>query len=78
MAKRVAWLGPKADGAWRKDIPSDKQIEELIAKRAQLTSKITGAKVAYLLDDEVTWLQKDGSTYNVVTMVVHALNQEER
>ncbi len=78
LANRVTWLGPKADGPWRRDIPTDAQISALIGKRDALSKDLAGANVVYLMDDEVSWLQKDGSTYNIVTMVVHALNQAGR
>jgi tetratricopeptide (TPR) repeat protein len=78
LANRVTWLGPKADGPWRQDVPTDTAISELIAQRDVFGKAVAGANVVYLMDDEVTWLQKDGSTYNIVTMVVHALNQAGR
>ena len=78
LANRVTWLGPTADGPWRRDIPTDGDIATLVANRDALSKDTAGANVVYLMDDEVSWLQKDGSTYNIVTMVVHALNQAGR
>jgi tetratricopeptide (TPR) repeat protein len=78
LANRVTWLGPQADGPWRRDVPTEDEIASLIASRDNLSTDSEGANVVYLLDDEVSWLQKDGSTYNIVTMVVHALNQAGR
>lgn len=78
MANRVAWLAPSDDGPWRADVPSDEAINAVIAKRSQWRDGVPGANVVALIDDEVSWLQKDGSTYNIVTYVLHSLNQEGR
>ena len=59
-------------------MPTDEQIAAAIATREQYSEGIPGANVIALIDDEVSWLQKDGSTYNIVTYVMHALNQEGR
>ena len=74
IANRIAWLAPANEGVWAVDVPSDEDIESAIAKGKTLKA-FAGSDVAYLLDDEVTLLNGDGSTTNVVTMVAKALNQ---
>ncbi|MEE2787590.1 MAG: transglutaminase domain-containing protein [Myxococcota bacterium] len=77
IANRVAWLAPAKQGAWAVDVPSLEQINAIIAQRGAF-KPAAGADLAYLLDDEVTYLNPDGSTFNVVTMVAHAINQAGR
>ena len=77
-AVRLAWLTPGNDGPWREDIPTDEQIRQAIEQRPKVGVSFPGADTLALIDDEVSWLQSDGSMYNVVTMVMHALNQEGR
>ena len=77
IANRIARLAPANEGVWAVDVPSDEDIEAAIAKGKKLKA-FAGSDVAYLLDDEVTLLNGDGSTTNVVTMVAKALNQAGR
>ena len=77
IANRLAWLAPAKEGEWVVDVPSLAQINQIIAERDTVKAA-AGADLAYLLDDEVTYLNPDGSTSNVVTMVAHAINQSGR
>lgn len=77
LANRVDFLAPEARGPWLEDAPDEATIERAVAARAQL-KQTPGADVAWLLDDEVTLLNTDGSTSNVVTVIVHAFNAQGR
>ncbi|MDX2009407.1 MAG: transglutaminase domain-containing protein [Myxococcaceae bacterium] len=77
LANRVEALSPEARGAWLADAPDDDAIARAVARRKEL-QQTPGADVAWLLDHEVTQLNNDGSTSNVVTMVAHAFNAQGR
>jgi tetratricopeptide (TPR) repeat protein len=77
LANRVDFLSPEARGPWMADIPSEEELAELVRARAQLEQQ-KGADYAYLLDHEVSLLNTDGSTSNVVTLVIHAFNAQGR
>lgn len=77
LANRVDFLAPQARGPWLDDAPTDAAIDAAVASRAAL-EQTPGADVAWLLDDEVTLLNTDGSTSNLVTLVVHAFNAQGR
>ncbi|MBL8921898.1 MAG: tetratricopeptide repeat protein [Myxococcaceae bacterium] len=77
LANRVDFLSPEARGPWQADVPDEAAIAELVQTRGQLR-QTPGADVAWLLDDEVTLLNTDGSTSNVVTVVIHAFNAQGR
>jgi cellulose synthase operon protein C len=77
LANRVDFLSPETRGEWMGDIPDESRLEGLVKGRTRL-KQVPGADVAYLLDHEVTLLNTDGSTSNVVTVVVHAWNAQGR
>ena len=77
LANRVDFLSPEARGPWMADVPDEAAIEKAINQRTSLT-QTPGADVAWLLDHEVTLLNSDGSTSNVVTEVVHTFNSQGR
>lgn len=77
LANRVDFLAPEARGPWLDDAPDEAAIAAAIDARRGL-KPLPGADVAWLLDDEVTLLNSDGSTSNVVTLVVHAFNAQGR
>jgi len=77
LANRVDFLSPETRGPWMADVPDEARLEALWKSRAQLKQE-SGADVAYLLDHEVTLLNTDGSTSNVVTLVIHAFNAQGR
>jgi tetratricopeptide (TPR) repeat protein/transglutaminase-like putative cysteine protease len=77
LANRVDFLAPEARGEWMNDLPSEEQLEALVASRSKV-KQLPGADIAYLLDHEVTLLNTDGSTSNVVSVVVHAFNAQGR
>jgi tetratricopeptide (TPR) repeat protein/transglutaminase-like putative cysteine protease len=77
LANRVDFLAPEARGPWMADIPDEAALAKAVKAREHLKAE-PGADVAYLLDHEVTLLNTDGSTANVVTMVVHAFNAQGR
>ncbi len=77
LANRVDYLAPEARGPWMADIPDEVALAKLVKSREGLTH-VPGADVAWLLDHEVTLLNSDGSTSNVVTLVVHAWNAQGR
>lgn len=77
LANRVEFLSPETRGEWMADMPAEARLEALVKERAKL-KQLSGADVAYLLDHEVTLLNTDGSTSNVVTVVIHAWNSQGR
>lgn len=77
LANRVEFLAPQQRGEWMADVPDEARLEALVKSRDQVKQQ-SGADVAYLLDHEVTLLNTDGSTSNVVTLVVHAFNAQGR
>jgi cellulose synthase operon protein C len=77
LANRVDFLSPETRGEWMADMPDEARLEALVKSRSAL-KQLPGADVAYLLDHEVTQLNTDGSTSNVVTLVVHAWNSQGR
>lgn len=77
LANRVEFLSPETRGEWMNDIPDETRLEALVKERAKL-KQLSGADVAYLLDHEVTLLNTDGSTSNVVSVVIHAWNAQGR
>ncbi len=77
LANRVDFLSPEARGPWMADVPDEAAIEKAVSQRASVT-QTPGADVAWLLDHEVTLLNSDGSTSNVITEVVHAFNAQGR
>ncbi len=77
IAHRLDFVAPAAVGPWAQDVPSEEALAQAVAARQQL-QKAHGADLAWHLDHEVTQLRSDGSTINVVTYVVTALNQGGR
>lgn len=77
LANRIDFLSPEARGPWMEDIPNEAALTKAVAQRTRTAQK-PGADVAYLLDHEVTLLNSDGSTSNVVSLVVHAFNAQGR
>jgi tetratricopeptide (TPR) repeat protein len=77
LANRVDFLSPETRGEWMADMPDEARLEALVKNRTKL-KQLPGADVAYLLDHEVTMLNTDGSTSNVVSLVVHAWNSQGR
>ena len=77
LVNRLAHLAPEARGPWAADVPSEADLIAAVATGA--TAKPgAGADINYLLDDEVTELQPDGSTAQVITLVARALSKAGR
>jgi tetratricopeptide (TPR) repeat protein len=74
---RLSELNSTGAELWMSDVPSEEQIAAVIAARGSL-SPAEGANLINLIDDEVTLLNPDGSTVNVITTVAYAVNQEGR
>lgn len=77
LANRLDFVSPEKTGPWAADIPDEAGLERVVSLREKL-KRVPGADVAYLLDHEVTQLAGDGSTQNVVSLVMHALTPEGR
>lgn len=77
LAERLAYLAPKESKPWEKDIPSEEDIAEVLAKRNEIEFS-DAADMALLYDHCVTDLQPDGSSINVTTTILHALNVSGR
>ncbi len=77
LANRIEFLSPETRGAWMTDMPDEARLDALVKERTKL-KQMPGADVAYLLDHEVTLLNTDGSTSNVVSVVIHAWNSQGR
>ena len=76
IAHRLAWLAPEDEGPWRRDVPGEADIEMALRRRG--TTASPGAHVLNLLDQEVSIVNADGSTSDIVTMVVQALDDTGR
>lgn len=77
LANRLDFLSPQGRAPWADDVPSDDELAAAVASRSKV-KPLAGADVVYLLDHEVTQLASDGSTQNVVTLVMHAFNAQGR
>lgn len=77
LANRVEFLAPEHVGPWMADVPTEARLEELVRNRGKVKQQ-SGADIAYLLDHQVTLLNNDGSTTNIVTLVAHAFNAQGR
>lgn len=77
IANRLAFLAPEEEGIWAKDVPDEARIEAALALRGTL-EPAPGAHTLNLLDHEVTLLKPDGSTTDVVTLVIQALDETGR
>lgn len=77
LANRLDFLDPGAKEPWQRDIPGDEPIRAAVRAGGQVKPP-EGADTLELLDHEVTRLRPDGSTTNVVTRVVRALNTQGR
>ncbi len=77
LANRLDFIAPASRAPWADDVPGEDAIAQAIALRGKVRP-LAGADVAYLLDHEVTQLASDGSTQNVVTLVMHAFNAAGR
>ncbi len=77
LANRLEYVAPEDKGPWAADVPDEAALEAAVALRSKTIPR-PGADVAYLLDHEVTQLNSDGSTINVVSLVMHAFNPAGR
>ncbi len=77
LANRLAWLAPEEEGPWAADVPGLEELAAAVHMREKVVPE-KGTNIVYLMDDEVTSLGADGSTWNVVTTVAHAVNQQGR
>lgn len=77
LANRLDFLSPQARLPWLDDVPTEAELQRIIDARKSVRPQ-PGADTAYLLDHEVTQLNSDGSSNNVVTVVAVALNQAGR
>lgn len=77
LTLRLNELHTNGSELWMTDVPSEEYITEVLAQRKALKAA-EGADVINLIDDEVTLLNSDGSTLNVITTVSYAVNQEGR
>ena len=77
LAERLAYLAPTESEPWERDVPSAENIETIVASRDTLEFS-DAADMALLYDHCVTDLQPDGSSINVTTTVLHALNVSGR
>lgn len=76
LAQRLAFLSPDEEEAWSLDIPTPAEIRDALATAEGPVGP--GAHTVTLLDHEVTVVQPDGSTTDVVTLVVRALDETGR
>jgi transglutaminase-like putative cysteine protease/tetratricopeptide (TPR) repeat protein len=75
LLSRLSFLVPEADRApWERDIPDIDRLTRAVASRASIAVQ-QGANVVVLLDHEVTRVAQDGSSQNVTTEVIHAVNE---
>ena len=77
LANRLNYLAPPTWGPWAVDVPDRAALSGTVKLRKSTTFS-DKADTAYLLDHEVCELKPDGSSTEVVTQVVHALNKKGR
>ncbi|MBN2342602.1 MAG: hypothetical protein JXX29_17920 [Deltaproteobacteria bacterium] len=77
LAERLAYLAPKETEPWEQDVPSEAALAQVVANRDQVEYS-DSADMALLYDHCVTDLQPDGSSINVTTTILHALNVSGR
>ena len=77
LANRLDFVAPEKKGPWFADVPTESDLDDAVRLRTKI-KPLPGADVAYLLDHEVTQLNSDGSSVNVVTLVIHAFNPQGR
>ena len=77
LALRLDFVSPEKKGPWAAEVPDDAGLDRVVALRDKLRP-LPGADLVYLLDHEVTQLGSDGSTVNVITLVMHAFNPAGR
>lgn len=75
LADRVDFLRQGEDDPDRQLMPSDEQIEAVLARQVEVHP---GAHTVLLLDDEVTTVQQDGSAMRRVTQVHLAVTTDGR
>ena len=76
LLSRVDWMAPEAAGPWRQEVPSMEDIKSALLAMSKVKLK-PGADVVYVLDDEVSLLNADGSSSNYVTTAL-SVNQSGR
>ncbi|MBN2530218.1 MAG: DUF3857 domain-containing protein [Deltaproteobacteria bacterium] len=77
LAERLAWLAPRETEPWERDVPDAEALAAIVASRDNI-SYSDAADMALLYDHCVTDLQPDGSSINVTTTILHALNVSGR
>ena len=77
LAERLAYLAPKDLEPWERDVPSAEDLDRIVAGRSEVAFS-DAADMALLYDHCVTDLQPDGSSINVTTTALHALNVSGR
>lgn len=73
LANRLDFLANPADAPWREDVPSDREIQQLIAASADEEIQ-PGADRLTILGHNVSIIRSDGSATSWVTLVSRALN----
>ena len=75
LAQRIEFHEPTRLGFIERYVPSAEVIEEALRRKV---APRAGARVAMLIDDEVTEVESDGSAKHVVTLVRQALDEHGR
>lgn len=75
LEDRLSYLSPAKKEEWEADVPTQDEINALIARRNTIPVQ-PGTNIVFLIDDEVERLKVDGSTVSIITMVKHSLNME--
>lgn len=77
LHERVASLDPTALGLGERLAPTSDDIDRAVRSASRVVPH-AGSHYVVLLDDEVTTVNSDGSSRNIVTFVAQALNTEGR
>jgi len=74
---RVTHLRPEQDPVLERHRPRAEEIAALIAQRKKV-KPVEGASIAWLLDDDVTYLMEDGTVKRLITTVRMAVDRTGR
>ncbi len=77
LARRLEWLKAASPEPWERDIPDGPAIRAVVAGRERVEVH-PAADLVDLLDHQVTRLNADGSATDVVTLVMHVVNEDGR
>lgn len=77
LSNRLRFLAPESREQWEQDVPDEEALDAAVLAGAKIRPA-PGANVIELMDHEVSRFNPDGTTVNVVTRVLRAVNDSGR